>query len=150
GALSTQALAQPAPARAPVGAAGTFSSPATGGVPGSTMAKPAGSAGAPLPGGAGPAGVPAPAGAVHSAAGRLVAGPRAGRGRRRPRVAPEWGGGKDVARRPRPARGPDHARREARYLRAGVRGQPGRARLRAPALRHPRRRLGLAARPAAR
>jgi len=56
GALSTQALAQPARARAPVGAAGTFSSPATGGVPGSTMAKPAGSAGSPLPGGAVPAG----------------------------------------------------------------------------------------------
>ena len=51
GALSTQALAHPARARAPVGAAGTFSSPATGGVPGSTMAKPAGSAGSPLPGG---------------------------------------------------------------------------------------------------
>src|SRR5262249_53199625 len=67
GALSTQALAQPARARAPLGAGGTTPRPAAGpaatspsrargGGPGSTMAKPAGSAGPPLPGGAVPAG----------------------------------------------------------------------------------------------
>jgi hypothetical protein len=72
GALGTQALAQPAGALAPLGAAAKFSGPMTSGVPGGTMVKPPGSARARLP--IGPGRVPAAVGDVHFGVGRLGTG----------------------------------------------------------------------------
>ncbi|MBO0817040.1 MAG: hypothetical protein J2P30_18090, partial [Actinobacteria bacterium] len=56
GTLGTQALAQPARARAPFRTPARFSGQTTGGVPGSSTVRPPGSARSRLPGGPVPAG----------------------------------------------------------------------------------------------
>src|SRR5262249_62436127 len=106
GTLSTRALARPARARAPVGAAGAFSSPATGGVPGSTMAKPAGSAGSPLPGGAVPAGFqPQSVTFISASDGRVLGSAPCG-ARDWPAGLPTGHGGKAWRSGPAPPPGP--------------------------------------------